>query len=174
MQLYRHNSLFYYSSTPKVTAPCMYRIKAKHISNFRPITTESSTMQLYRSTQSHQRPVKQSKIASQRQYRVKEGDGFQELRDVIRSMTGEAPQTRREILTKGSEYRPSNARYILIPGPSTAAELLKQISKENEASSRHEPLPALEIPSAPLYESDQHPHTSYGRHSFLVAQDSFS
>ncbi|KAG2057709.1 hypothetical protein BDR06DRAFT_951328 [Suillus hirtellus] len=58
-------------------------------------------MHLYRGTQSYQRPAKQSKIASQRQYRVKEGDGFQELKDVIRSVTGETPQTRRETLKKG-------------------------------------------------------------------------
>jgi hypothetical protein len=58
-------------------------------------------MQLYCGEQSYQRPGKQSKIASQRQYRVKEGDGFQELREVIRSVTGEAPQTRRETLKKG-------------------------------------------------------------------------
>ncbi|OJA08786.1 hypothetical protein AZE42_01319 [Rhizopogon vesiculosus] len=99
-------------------------------------------MQLYRNAQTNQRPVKQSKIASQRQYRVKEGDGFQELRDVIRSLTGEAPQTRREILTK-------------------AAELLKQTSRENRASSRHEPLPALESPPASLYEFNQRPQSSY-------------
>ena len=60
-------------------------------------------MQVYRNSHSNQRPVKQSKIQSQRQYRVKEGDGFQELRDVIRLVTGEAPQTRRDILTKGLE-----------------------------------------------------------------------
>jgi hypothetical protein len=58
-------------------------------------------MQLYRNAQSHQRLAKQSKIASQRQYRVKEGDGFQELRQVIRSVTGETPQTRSETLKKG-------------------------------------------------------------------------
>lgn len=57
-------------------------------------------MQLYHGVQSY-RPAKQSKIASQRQYRVKEGDGFQELREVIRFVTGEAPQTRRETLKKG-------------------------------------------------------------------------
>ncbi|KAG2151421.1 hypothetical protein DEU56DRAFT_752330 [Suillus clintonianus] len=96
-------------------------------------------MQLYRDTQGYQRPAKQSKIASQRQYRVKEGDGFQELREVIRSVTGEAPQTRRETLKK-------------------AAELLRQLSRENEATSRHEPLPPLE--TSP-YEVDQGSNTSY-------------
>ncbi|KAG2344526.1 hypothetical protein BDR05DRAFT_961931 [Suillus weaverae] len=99
-------------------------------------------MQLYRTAQSYQRPAKQSKIASQRQYRVKEGDGFQELREVIRSVTGEAPQTRRETLKK-------------------AAELLRQLSREHGAISRHEPLPPLEASSASPYEVDQGSHTSY-------------
>lgn len=61
-------------------------------------------MQLYRSAQSHHRPAKKDKIHSQRQYRVKEGDGFQELRDIICSLTGKSPQTRRDVLTKGLEY----------------------------------------------------------------------
>ncbi|KAG1882634.1 hypothetical protein F4604DRAFT_1902027 [Suillus subluteus] len=100
-------------------------------------------MQLYRGTQSYQRPAKQSKIASQRQYRVKEGDGFQELRLVIHSVTGETPQTRRETLKK-------------------AAELLQQLSKEHEAISRHEPLQPLEFSSAsPYHEIDEGSHTSY-------------
>ncbi|KAG1736779.1 hypothetical protein EDB19DRAFT_1910113 [Suillus lakei] len=95
-------------------------------------------MQLYSRAQGYQRPVKQSKIASQRQYRVKEGDGFQELRDVICSVTGEVPQTRRETLK-------------------TAAELLRQLSKENGTISSDE----LESSSASLYEVDQGPHTAY-------------
>ncbi|KAG1836360.1 hypothetical protein DFJ58DRAFT_865167 [Suillus subalutaceus] len=99
-------------------------------------------MQLYRGTQSYQRPAKQSKIASQRQYRVKEGDGFQELRLVIHSVTGETPQTRRETLKK-------------------AAELLQQLSKEHEAISRHEPLQPLEFSSESSYEIDEGSHTSY-------------
>src|SRR6267154_698806 len=70
-------------------------------SNSRLTTARSPNMQLYRGAQGSQRPIKHSKITSQRQYRVKEGDGFQELRDVIRSVTGEAPQTRRETLKKG-------------------------------------------------------------------------
>ncbi|KAG0703793.1 hypothetical protein DFH29DRAFT_418516 [Suillus ampliporus] len=98
-------------------------------------------MQLYRNAQSYQRPAKQSKIASQRQYRVKEGDGFQELREVIRSVTGEAPQTRRETLKK-------------------AAELLRQLSRDG-AISRHEPLPPLEGSLGSPYEVDQGTHTSY-------------
>ncbi|KAG2079797.1 uncharacterized protein F5147DRAFT_762778 [Suillus discolor] len=93
-------------------------------------------MHLYRGAQSYQRPPKQSKIASQRQYRVKEGDGFQELKDVIRSVTGETPQTRRETLKK-------------------AAQLLQDLSREHGAISRHEPLPPLEYSSASPYEADQ-------------------
>jgi len=61
-------------------------------------------MQVYCSTQGYQRPRKQSKIASQRQYRVKEEGGFQELRDMICLVTGEVPQTRRETLKKGLLY----------------------------------------------------------------------
>lgn len=99
-------------------------------------------MQLYHGVQAYQRPAKQSKIASQRQYRVKEGDGFQELREVIRAVTGEAPQTRRETLKK-------------------AAELLRQLSREHEGISRHEPLPPLEISSASPYEVDQGSYTTY-------------
>ncbi|KAG1852010.1 hypothetical protein C8R48DRAFT_777609 [Suillus tomentosus] len=99
-------------------------------------------MHLYRGTQSYQRPAKQSKIASQRQYRVKEGDGFQELKDVIRSVTGETPQTRRETLKK-------------------AAQLLQDLSREPGAISRHEPLPPLEYSSASPYEADQRSHTTY-------------
>ncbi|KAG1717589.1 hypothetical protein EDB19DRAFT_1710518 [Suillus lakei] len=94
-------------------------------------------MQFYHRAQGYRRPVKQSKIASQRQYRVKEGDGFQELRDVICSVTGEVPQTRRETLK-------------------TAAELLRQLSKENGAISSHE----LKSSSASPYEVDQGLHTS--------------
>ncbi|KAG1751204.1 hypothetical protein EDB19DRAFT_1280267 [Suillus lakei] len=90
----------------------------------------------------YQRPAKQSKIASQRQYRVKQEDGFQELREVIRSVTGEAPQTRRETLKK-------------------AAELLQQLLRNHGAISRHGPLPRLEISSAPPYEIDQGSHMSY-------------
>lgn len=96
-------------------------------------------MQLYRSTQSHQHPPRQSKIASQRQYRVNEGDGFQELRAVIRSVTGKLPQTRRDTLKK-------------------AAELLRQLSRELEENSRHEPFPLSE---ASTYEVNQGSHTSY-------------
>ncbi|KAG2153863.1 hypothetical protein DEU56DRAFT_751560 [Suillus clintonianus] len=100
-------------------------------------------MQLHRSMQGCQRPAKQSKIASQRQYRVNEGDGFQELRDIIRLVTGEAPQTRRETLKKG-------------------AELLRQFSTEKGSISRHEPLPPLENPLAtPYCEVDQESHISY-------------
>ncbi|KAG1742359.1 uncharacterized protein EDB91DRAFT_308383 [Suillus paluster] len=99
-------------------------------------------MQLYHNEQSYQRPAKQSKIASQRQYRVKEGDGFEELRKVIYSVTGEAPQTRRETLKK-------------------AAEVLRQLSRESEAISRHEPLPPLASSSASSYEVIQGTHTSY-------------
>jgi len=59
-------------------------------------------MQLY---QSRPCPLKKkNKIDLQRQYRVKEGDGFQELRDIICSLTGKSPQTRRDVLTKGLEY----------------------------------------------------------------------
>jgi hypothetical protein len=58
-------------------------------------------MQPYRGAQSYQRRTKQSKSVSQRQYRLKEGGGFQELRGVIFSVTGENPQTRGEILKKG-------------------------------------------------------------------------
>ncbi|KAG1809999.1 uncharacterized protein HD556DRAFT_1317247 [Suillus plorans] len=97
-------------------------------------------MQLYRDTQSHQHPPRQSKIASQRQYRVKEGDGFQELRAVIRSVTGKLPQTRSDTLKK-------------------AAELLRQLSRELGENSRHEPL--SELLSASTYEVNQGSHTSY-------------
>ncbi|KAG2155812.1 uncharacterized protein EDB93DRAFT_53478 [Suillus bovinus] len=103
-------------------------------------------MQLYRGAQSYQRPVpKQSKIASQRQYRVKEGDGFQELKTAIRLITGETPQTRRETLKK-------------------AAELLRELSREHDGEiSRHEPLPPLEFSSASEspYEAERESHTSY-------------
>jgi hypothetical protein len=58
--------------------------------------------------------------------------------------------------------------------PFTAAELLKQTSRENGASSRHEALPALESPSSSLYEFNQRPHTSYGRRSFSMAANGFS
>jgi len=73
------------------------RLLASHVDSLSRIVN----MQLYRGAQSCQRPAKHSKIASQRQYRVKEGDGFQELRVVIHSVTGETPQTRRETLKKG-------------------------------------------------------------------------
>jgi hypothetical protein len=99
-------------------------------------------MQLYRNAQSHQRLAKQSKIASQRQYRVKEGDGFQELRQVIRSVTGETPQTRSETLKK-------------------AAELLRRLMRQHEAISRHESLPPLESSSVSPYEIDDGSHNSY-------------
>ncbi|KAG1882628.1 hypothetical protein F4604DRAFT_1902019 [Suillus subluteus] len=99
-------------------------------------------MQLCRGTQSYQRPTKQSKIVSQRQYRVKEWGGFQELREVIHSVTGEIPQTRSETLKK-------------------AAELLRELSREHEAISKHEPLPSLEFSSASSYEIDEGSHTSY-------------
>ncbi|KAG1804155.1 hypothetical protein EV424DRAFT_309664 [Suillus variegatus] len=99
-------------------------------------------MQLYRGTQSHQHPPRQSKIASQRQYRVNEGDGFQELRAVIRSVTGKLPQTRRDTLKK-------------------AAELLRQLSRELEENSKHGPLPLSELLSASTHEVDQVSHTSY-------------
>ncbi|KAG1865599.1 hypothetical protein C8R48DRAFT_772601 [Suillus tomentosus] len=99
-------------------------------------------MDLYHGAQSYQRPAKQNKIASQRQYRVKEGDGFEELKDAIRSVTGETPQTRHEILKK-------------------AAELLWDLSGEHGAISRHEPLPPLEYSSASLYEADQKFRTAY-------------
>ncbi|KAG1818455.1 uncharacterized protein BJ212DRAFT_1479467 [Suillus subaureus] len=54
----------------------------------------------------------------------------------------ETPQTRRETLKK-------------------AAELLRQLSSEHEATSRHEPLPPLEFSSASPYEVDEGSHTSY-------------
>ncbi|KAG1818449.1 uncharacterized protein BJ212DRAFT_1576245 [Suillus subaureus] len=99
-------------------------------------------MQLCHGAQSYQRPTKQSKIVSQRQYRVKEGGGFQELREVIHSVTGEIPQTRRETLKK-------------------AAELLRQLSSKYEAISKYEPPPSLEFSSASPYETDEGSHTSY-------------
>ncbi|KAG2125785.1 hypothetical protein DEU56DRAFT_561936 [Suillus clintonianus] len=116
-------------------------------------------MQLYRNTQRYQRPVKQSKIASQRQYRVKEGDGFQELRDVIHSVSGETPQTRRETLKAGILVSKCVLPCVLIP--CTAAELLKQFFGENGSISRHEP--PLESSSESPYEAEQGPHTSYER-----------
>ncbi|KAG2070353.1 hypothetical protein BDR04DRAFT_1198676 [Suillus decipiens] len=98
-------------------------------------------MQFPRDAQSPQRPAKKRKITSQRQYREKEGDGFQELRDAIRSVIGETPQTRRETLNK-------------------AAELLRELSKE-QIISRHEPLPPLEFSSKFSNEVDEGSHTSY-------------
>ncbi|KAG1795390.1 uncharacterized protein HD556DRAFT_1442234 [Suillus plorans] len=106
-------------------------------------------MDLYHGAQSYQRPAKQNKIASQRQYRVKEGDGFEELKDAIRSVTGETPQTRHETLKK-------------------AAELLWDLSREHGAISRHEPLPPLEYSSASPYEADQGSRTAYGTRFQLV------
>ncbi|KAG2058214.1 hypothetical protein BDR06DRAFT_994509 [Suillus hirtellus] len=99
-------------------------------------------MDLYHNAQSYQRPAKQNKIASQRQYRVKEGDGFEELKDAIRSVTGETPQTRHETLKK-------------------AAELLWDLSREHGTISRHEPLPPLEYSSASPYEADQESRAAY-------------
>ncbi|KAG2359482.1 hypothetical protein BDR07DRAFT_1462515 [Suillus spraguei] len=99
-------------------------------------------MQSHRDAQSYQHPAKKSKIASQRQYREKEGDGFQELREAIRSVIGETPQTRRETLKK-------------------AAEILRELSKEHGTISRHEPLPPLEFSSKHPYEVDEVFHASY-------------
>lgn len=95
-------------------------------------------MQFQHGSQSHyQRPAKQSKITSQRQYRIKEGDRFQELREVIHSVTGETPQTRRDILKK-------------------AAELLRHLSREHAAMiSRHGSLSPLVFSSALPYEVDE-------------------
>ncbi|OJA16033.1 hypothetical protein AZE42_04295 [Rhizopogon vesiculosus] len=98
-------------------------------------------MQVYCSTQGYQRPRKQSKIASQRQYRVKEEGGFQELRDMICLVTGEVPQTRRETLKK-------------------AAELLRQMSTEGVISG-HERLPASESPLASSHEFNQSVQAPY-------------
>ncbi|KAG2070342.1 hypothetical protein BDR04DRAFT_1198656 [Suillus decipiens] len=98
-------------------------------------------MQFHRGAQSYQRPAKQSKIASQRHYREKEGDGFQELREAIRSMIGETPQTRRETLKK-------------------AAELLREFSSEHGTISRHEPLPPLKFSSESPYDVDKASCTS--------------
>lgn len=101
-------------------------------------------MQFQHGSQSHyQRPAKQSKITSQRQYRIKEGDMFQELREVIHSVTGETPQTRRDILKK-------------------ATELLRQLSREHVTTiSRHESLSPLVFSSALPYEIDERSYTSY-------------
>ncbi|KAG2359478.1 hypothetical protein BDR07DRAFT_1488162 [Suillus spraguei] len=98
-------------------------------------------MQFHHDAQSNQRPTRKRKIASQRHYREKEGDGFQELRNVIRSVIGETPQTRRETLNK-------------------AAELLRELSKEQKYS-LYEPLPPLEFPSKSSNEVDEGSHTSY-------------
>ncbi|KAG2085286.1 uncharacterized protein F5147DRAFT_659551 [Suillus discolor] len=106
-------------------------------------------MNLYCGAQSYQHPAKQNKIASQRQYRVKEGDGFQELKDVIRLVTGETPQTRCETLKK-------------------AAELLRDLSREHGEISRHEPLPPLKYSSTSAYETDQGSRTAYGTRFQLV------
>ncbi|KAG2359487.1 hypothetical protein BDR07DRAFT_1611346 [Suillus spraguei] len=98
-------------------------------------------MQFHRGAQSYQRPAKPSKIASQRHYREKEGDGFQELREAIRSVIGETPQTRRETLKK-------------------AAELLRDLSSEHGIISRHEPLPPLQFSSESPYNVDEGSRTS--------------
>ncbi|KAG2070348.1 hypothetical protein BDR04DRAFT_1100038 [Suillus decipiens] len=99
-------------------------------------------MQFHSGAPSYPHPAKKSKIASQRQYREKEGDGFQELREAIRSVIGETPQTRRETLKK-------------------AAEILRELSKEHGTISRHEPLPPLEFSSKQPYEVDEEFHASY-------------
>ena len=46
-------------------------------------------------------PPRQNKAISQKEYREKEGEGFNILRNVIRNITGEDPGTRLEILKKG-------------------------------------------------------------------------
>lgn len=44
---------------------------------------------------------RQNKVILQRQYREKEGECFNTLRDLIKELTGEELQTRYEILRKG-------------------------------------------------------------------------
>ena len=44
---------------------------------------------------------RQNKVVQQRQYREKEGECFNMLRDVIHKLTGEELQTRHDILRKG-------------------------------------------------------------------------
>lgn len=46
-------------------------------------------------------PSRQTKATMQKQYREKEGECFNMLRDAIKGLTGEEPQTRQEILRKG-------------------------------------------------------------------------
>lgn len=44
---------------------------------------------------------RQNKVVLQRQYREKEGECFNTLRDVIKELTGDELQTRQDILRKG-------------------------------------------------------------------------
>lgn len=46
-------------------------------------------------------PSRQNKVVLQREYREKEGECFNMLRDVIGDLTGEELRTRQEILRKG-------------------------------------------------------------------------
>ncbi|KAG6377603.1 hypothetical protein JVT61DRAFT_15421 [Boletus reticuloceps] len=59
---------------------------------------------MYRAVASSSSPLpvpRQSKVVLQRQYREREGECFNALRDVINELTGEELQKRQEILRKG-------------------------------------------------------------------------
>ncbi|KAF9225699.1 hypothetical protein BS17DRAFT_815416 [Gyrodon lividus] len=59
---------------------------------------------IYRSpSRSLSPPPRQNKTMLQRQYREKEGESFSILRNVIKELAGEKPQTRQEILRKATE-----------------------------------------------------------------------
>lgn len=62
---------------------------------------------------------------------------------------------------------------MIIYHPFTAAELLRQLSRELEENSKHGPLPLSELLSASTHEVDQVSHTSYGTH-FEIVNDGFS
>ncbi|KAH7887091.1 hypothetical protein F5I97DRAFT_1104230 [Phlebopus sp. FC_14] len=49
------------------------------------------------------RPPRQNKTMLQRQYREKEGESFNLLRDTIKELTNEEPQTRYDVLTKATQ-----------------------------------------------------------------------
>ncbi|KIJ61537.1 hypothetical protein HYDPIDRAFT_42515 [Hydnomerulius pinastri MD-312] len=88
-------------------------------------------------------PPKVNKTILQRQYREKEGESFNLLRDAIKELTGEDPGTRSEILSK-------------------ATQLLRSLGAENrrlkqqDTPSRSELLPPLFSPGSP------HPGSSFG------------
>jgi hypothetical protein len=79
---------------------------------------------------------------------------------------GNSPDQARNL---DKRYACSEIRFsCTITYPFTAAELLRQLSGEHKAISRHEPLPPLESSSASPYEIDEGSHMSYGTHIWVV------